>query len=351
MFGRSRKKFRDRIFMRDDPAKPEKGCISALQHPSRGVVTDTPGMVQSLDFQFRVQQTPNVEAHLAGTPPWELPATGATGVPDPFRVSSRGSATSLASYLTRDAFDASLRSAGNNKATGVDMIPNELLKHMPVSYRDMVFSFFTLCWATGRTPAAWTHSETRLIHKKGATVDPANYRPIALHNSLYKLWTKTVTHVLQTYTEEVGMLSSIQEGFRKDRNCPHHLRYLTMLLEDAKLCKKDLFLLKIDFASAFNSVDHTCLLQIMSDLGYPADPVRVVRGLYAHATTSIVTTSKQDGSNSHPEGHHPGGHLVSLLVPLVHRGPAALADSWRQRLPPGQPCCWPAAPRERGGLC
>ena len=50
--------------------------------------------------------------------------------------------------------------------------------------------------------------------------------------------------------------------------------------EDAHHFHQDLYLLYVDFSSAFNLVDHDKLLCIMYDLGLPEDIIDVVRDLY-----------------------------------------------------------------------
>ena len=268
-----------------------KGGIVAAQHPVHGVVAN-PGQVrQAVDWHHRQQLAPAVPAHDTERPPWRPPATpheGATA-PDSFHLEKRGSVMSLCNKLTRYVFDKSLSLSSNNKAIGTDMLPNELLKHLPNPHQDMLFWFFKLCWRTGRTPSKWKHSNTVLFYKKGDVTDPGNYRPIALHLTLYKLWTSVVTHVMQSYAEEVGMISDMQEGFRKHRNCSRQLRHLTSVIEDARLSSRNLFLLQVDFASAFTSIDHPRLLYIMQELGMPPDAVSVVRGIYTDVTTCVMT--------------------------------------------------------------
>ena len=41
----------------------------------------------------------------------------------------------------------------------------------------------------------------------------------------------------------------------------------------------------IDFKNAFGSIDHTRLLAIMKDLGYPEDVVKLVGNIYSHSNT------------------------------------------------------------------
>ena len=45
---------------------------------------------------------------------------------------------------------------------------------------------------TGTTSQGWEESTTILLHKKGSELDLNNYRPIALANTLYKVWTGVV---------------------------------------------------------------------------------------------------------------------------------------------------------------
>ena len=41
------------------------------------------------------------------------------------------------------------------------------------------------------------------------------------------------------------------------------------VLSDAKLFGEDIYLMYVDFSSAFNTIDHDKLLIIMYDLGFP----------------------------------------------------------------------------------
>ena len=83
------------------------------------------------------------------------------------------------------------------------------------------------------------------------------------------------------------MLSSTLAGFRKHKDINHQLQNVIMALEDAKPFRKDIYALIVDFASAFNTTDHDCMLWIMYGLGFPTDAKDAVRNLYEHATTQV----------------------------------------------------------------
>ena len=175
----------------------------------------------------------------------------------------------------------------NRKSAGPDSIPNELLKHLPEAAHMAIHKLFVLMWMTGSTPTAWKESCTVLIHKKGDASDLGNWRPIALANTIYKLWTSMVTQCLTKHAEHYDILSSSQEGFRAEKNTIRQLQNLMNVMSDAKICHQDLYLLYIDFSSAFNTIDHDKLLCIMHDLGFPPAAIEVVADLYTNAVTRI----------------------------------------------------------------
>ena len=90
---------------------------------------------------------------------------------------------------------------GNNKTLGAHEIPIELLKHLPLSMHDAVHQLFILMWMTGTNPDGWKESETILLHKKNNESLLENYRPIALANTMYKLWTGLVQECMNMYAD------------------------------------------------------------------------------------------------------------------------------------------------------
>ena len=194
----------------------------------------------------------------------------------------------LALLMDRCVYQSVLKQTSRGKQPGPDRIPNELLKNLPDEWHDTIHALFTVMWITGRTPEAWTTSSTILLHKKGDVYDIGNYRPIGLANSLYKLWTSNVTHVVMHHCILHSILHDGQEGGLTGRSTHRQLRTLTSAFEDAYWCKQDIYCLYIDFSSAFNMVDHTKLLCLMYDQGVPSDAIEVIKGIYQESRTAVV---------------------------------------------------------------
>ena len=149
----------------------------------------------------------------------------------------------------------------------------------------MLFLFFTHCYKQKKIPATWKTSLTILLYKKGDPSLLTNHRPIALANTIYKLFTSTLTLILSAYGEKYQILHDSQEGFRADRNTSRQLQLLIAALENARFTNQNIYLLYIDFKNAFGSLDHARLLAIMKDLGYPTDAVTLIGNIYADSTT------------------------------------------------------------------
>ena len=219
----------------------------------------------------------------------------------------------LVGGYTREIYDDHLRRLPNNKAAGPDGIPNEILKMMPEAFHDVMHAFLAHIGRSGKTPASWKASHTILLYKKGDPLMVKNYRPIALANTMYKLWTSIVTTLMSDFAEEHSILHEGQEGFRRHRNTERQIQMLLGVLEDAKLTKQDIYLLYVDFTNAFGSVDHPRMIALLEDLGFPSDCVNIVGNLYTGARTAFITPAGLTGEIPIGRGNIQGDTLSPLM--------------------------------------
>ena len=196
--------------------------------------------------------------------------------------------TQLGKQFNREVYDNCLKRLTKGKAPGPDNIPNDIIKSLPTPWQDLLFLFFEHCYKKKEIPHYWKHSKTILLHKKEDPTHLSNYRPIALANTIYKLYTSTLTALLTNYGETHRILHFSQEGFRPQRNTARQIQTIIATLEDARLTTKDIYLTYIDFRNAFGSIDHARLLAIMEDLGYPLDAIEIVGNIYNNSTTSFT---------------------------------------------------------------
>ncbi len=86
------------------------------------------------------------------------------------------------------------------------------------------------------------------------------------------------------------------------------------ILSDDKISNQDLYILYIDFSSAFNTTDHDKVLCIMHDLGFPQDAIKAVQHLYTDATTEIIPPYAEAEAVHIDRGSIQGGTLSPFLL-------------------------------------
>jgi hypothetical protein len=206
-----------------------------------------------------------------------------------FTLEKRGDTNAfIANTFDRNTYDLCLKNLGNNKAPGPDNIPNSILKNMPIPYHDLLYLLFHQCYKQQQIPTSWKTSLTILLYKKSDPTIITNHRPIALANTIYKLFTSTITAQLANYGEKYQILQNSQEGFRQER-CTSR-QTLIAALEDSRLTQQDIYLLYIDFKNAFGSINHARLLAIMANLGYPQDAINLIGNIYSNSSTIFTGT-------------------------------------------------------------
>jgi ribonuclease HI len=192
--------------------------------------------------------------------------------------------------FTWQLFEDVVSHLSNNKAPGPDQVRNEWLKDAPEHVRQTFYQWLHQIWL-GKTeaPTWFTHSHTILLYKKGDQHKVGNYRPIALAQTLYKVYTSCITRILQDYAEVNHMLCPSQCGSRPTRSTSKIFTQYIAAIESAHLTKSDIFSLYVDFSSAFNTIGHQQLLYTLRYFKYPEHIVRVIDALYKQSTTQINT--------------------------------------------------------------
>ena len=206
-----------------------------------------------------------------------------------------------------------IRNLSDKKAPGPDGIPNEVLKWLPDQGLDVLHSSLLQLYRTGTTPDFMKESDTVPIHKAKDPTDLRNKRPITLANTTTKLYTALLADCIQEFCTAHDILTDSQEGFRTGKGTMRQLQTVVNMLTDAKLLKRDIYALFIDFSSAFNTVYHDKLWHTMQMLGFEQQCIDAVRSLYTGASTSILT----DGHKTEPVHIDRGTLQGDSLSPLL----------------------------------
>ena len=84
-------------------------------------------------------------------------------------------------------------------------------------------------------------------------------------------------------------LPGVQAGFRKGRGTRDQIVNICWIIEKARKVQKNIYFCFIDYAKAFDCVDHNKLWQILQEIGIPEHLTRLLRNLYAGQEATVRT--------------------------------------------------------------
>ena len=155
-----------------------------------------------------------------------------------------------------------------NKKCDVHTIPNHILKLAADKIATPLKHLFNESFLTGVFPNIFKTAKVIPIPKKGDLSLAKNYRPIAITNTISKIFEKLVFNQLTEYFISNNILSDSQFGFRKGRSTADALICLTEKLYRNIENKDSSLLLLLDFTKAFDMIDHDILLSKMNKMGF-----------------------------------------------------------------------------------
>ena len=84
-------------------------------------------------------------------------------------------------------------------------------------------------------------------------------------------------------------LSDVQSGFRKDRGTRDQIANISWIIEKAREFQRNIYFCFIDYAKAFDCVDHSKLWKILQEMGIPDHLTCLLRNLYAGQEATVRT--------------------------------------------------------------
>ena len=144
-----------------------------------------------------------------------------------------------------------------NKASRGDGIPGELFQILKDDAVKVLHSIRQQIRKTQQWPQDWKRSVCIPITKKGNAKECSNYRTIALISHASKVTLKILQVRLQQHINREP--PDVQAGFRKGRGTRDQIANICWIMEKAREFQKNNYFCFIDYAKAFDCVDHNKL--------------------------------------------------------------------------------------------
>ena len=140
-------------------------------------------------------------------------------------------------------------------------------------------------FSTGEVPSFYKEQTIAPIYKKGSRALSENYRPISLTSHVVKIFERIIRKQLVQYLEGNNLICSDQHGFRAGKSCLSQLlTHIDIILRNG-LEGLETDVLYLDFAKAFDKVDHEILLRKLSNFG--------IRGPFLQWFTNFLSNRYQ----------------------------------------------------------
>ena len=206
----------------------------------------------------------------------------------------------------RDVLDV-LKSANHDSSPGPDGLPYGILYHLPCTHHTLA-TLFNKVLATGSVPSAWGESLLKLIHKKGSTEDPGNFRPIALSNT-----------IVTTFPTKNKLIDpAVQKAFLPGiSGCTEDNAVMEEIIKQIKNTRKTCHIAFFDCADAFGSVPHDLIHHTLERNHIPHNVRGYIKELYSKTTSKGITHSFHSDPFSFKKGVTQGDPLSPIIFVLT----------------------------------
>ena len=181
----------------------------------------------------------------------------------------------------------SIKKTKRGSAPGPDGIPIAFYKTFNRTWSIVLADIYKEIAKTGRIPASMAESFITLLPKGSSDpVIPANWRPISLLNSDYKILSKAWSSRLNPIMQEG--IGPHQTGFIPGRDIRENVILTQTIIDRLAKQKSEGGILLLDLAKAYDRISHEAIWKVSKKLGFPEHGLQFLKAIYRNPVSWII---------------------------------------------------------------
>ena len=179
-----------------------------------------------------------------------------------------------------------LKSMKNQKSPGTDGITVEFYKLFWNNVKEFYVNSINYSFQTGSLTELQKQSIITIIPKQNKDLTSLDsWRPISLLNVDYKIATKVIANRVKHVITKI--IHNSQTGFIKGRYIGENIRLLFEIIDNAEEENKPGLIFFTDFEKAFDSIDHTYIINCLKHFNFGEDFIKWIQLFYKDAKSCV----------------------------------------------------------------
>ena len=244
------------------------------------------------------------------------------------RLSPEGIAI-LQAEITEEEIAEALKDTANDKAAGLDGIPAELWKllhqqrksakeserHKYCNIMEILAGVFNDISSNGIADGTdFNEGWMCPIYKKKEADNVANYRPITILNTDYKIFTKAIATRFAQVAPTI--IHPDQAGFIRGRSIYDQIEQAATTINYARLKGINGAIVALDQEKAYDRITHPYLWNILEKFAFPERMTNTIKALYRNAPTSVIVNGVVSDPYRVTRGVRQGDPMSCILFNL-----------------------------------
>ena len=218
--------------------------------------------------------------------------------------------------LTLEECTTALKDLPNGKSPGSDGLPAEFYKIFWPEIKFLVFDTYLYSNQLGEMSIDQRRGVITLIPKPEKDLRYlANWRPISLLNTDYKILAKALANRLQTVLNNI--IDTDQSGYIKNRYIGDNIRTIADVIDYCKIFNKPGIIALLDFQKAFDSISWPFIHKTLASFNFGDNFQKWIKLLYSNISSCVTNNGHTTRFFPVERGVRQGCPVSPLLFILV----------------------------------